>query len=218
MFKVFIAILQKDLRENFLSNKAWFSISFFMLSLLIFPLSFGKGNLEEQNIIIPAIWIAALFSNLIALEQMYKDDFKDGTLLYYSINGISMSIIVVAKCISHWLFCGLPIAIIAPISSYIFSGESNNFYLFLTLFLGTAILTLIGSPISAIMLGISARGPMLTFITLPFYLPTIIFGVMGSNVTNNNINAEIYLLLAILSLGIVIFPILTIKILRTVIN
>ena len=59
---------------------------------------------------------------------------------------------------------------------------------------------------------------MLTFITLPFYLPTIIFGVMGSNVTNNNINAEIYLLLAILSLGIVIFPILTIKILRTVIN
>ena len=55
------------------------------------------------------------------------------------------------------------------------------------------------------MLGSSLRGAALTFITLPFYLPIIIFGVMGTNINNSNINAEFYLLLAILSIGIIFF-------------
>ena len=46
------------------------------------------------------------------------------------------------------------------------------------------------------------------------YLPIIIFGVMGTNINNSNINAEFYLLLAILSIGIVFFPIITTKILK----
>ena len=218
MFNAFIIILKKDLKDNFLSNKAWFTFSFFMLCLLIFPLSFGVSNNIQINITIPAIWISALLANLIAIEQMYKEDYQDGTLLYYSINGISCSVFVCAKCLSHWIFSGLPIVLLSPICSYIFSGVQNNTNLFLTLLIGTPILTLIGSPISAIMLGASVRGPILTFITLPFYLPIIIFGVMGSSIINNNINAEIYLLSAILSIGIIVFPFLTIKILKTIIN
>ena len=90
--------------------------------------------------------------------------------------------------------------------------------MFISLVIGTPIFTLIGSPIAVLMLGSSLRGAALTFITLPFYLPIIIFGVMGTNLNNSNINAEFYLLLAILSIGIVFFPIITIKILKYTIN
>jgi len=90
--------------------------------------------------------------------------------------------------------------------------------LFISLILATPIFTLIGSPIAALMLGSSLRGAALTFITLPFYLPIIIFGVMGTNINNSNINAEFYLLLAILSIGIIFFPMITVKILKNIIN
>jgi len=90
--------------------------------------------------------------------------------------------------------------------------------LFISLILATPIFTLIGSPIAALMLGSSLRGAALTFITLPFYLPIIIFGVMGTNINNSNINAEFYLLLAILSIGIIFFPMITVKILKNITN
>ena len=96
--------------------------------------------------------------------------------------------------------------------------DDNNLNLFISLILATPIFTLIGSPIAALMLGSSLRGAALTFITLPFYLPIIIFGVMGTNINNSNINAEFYLLLAILSIGIIFFPMITVKILKNIIN
>ena len=68
------------------------------------------------------------------------------------------------------------------------------------------------------MLGSNVRGPILTFITLPFYFPIIIFGIMGASQSNYNFNAELYLLLAMLSIGSVLFPLLTIKILKNSIN
>ena len=79
-------------------------------------------------------------------------------------------------------------------------------------------LVLIGSPMSALMLASKVRGPILTFVTLPFYFPIIIFGIMGASKNNYNINAEFYLLLAMLSIGIVFFPLLTTKILKNNIN
>ena len=219
MFKLFFIILKKDFKDNLLSNKAWFTISFFLLCLLIFPLAFGNSQYIELNISISAIWIATLFANLIALDHMYKEDYDDGTLHYYIVNKISLGIIVYAKCLSHWLFSGLPIVVLGPFCLYIFSGNNeSNLNLFISLVIGTPIFTLIGSPIAVLMLGSSLRGAALTFITLPFYLPIIIFGVMGTNLNNSNINAEFYLLLAILSIGIVFFPIITIKILKYTIN
>ena len=219
MFKIFFIILKKDLRDNLLSNKAWFTFSFFLLCLIIFPLALGNTQFLEYNISVSAIWISAVFANLISLDQMYKEDYSDGTLLYYVINGISINLVVIAKCLGHWLFSGFPIVVIAPLCLYIFSGTTeNSSYLLISLLLGTPILTLVGSPIAALLLGSTLRGAALTFITLPFYLPVIIFGVLGTNQINNNIHAEFYLLSAILSIGIVLFPFITVKILKTVIN
>ena len=215
---MFFIIFKKELKDNFLNNKAWFTITFFLLCLLVFPLSFGASTNFHSELSIPAIWISALFANLIALDQMYKEDYSDGTLTYYLINNIPFSIVVIAKCLSHWFFCGVPIIILSPICLYVLSGSFISYNLIIMLLIGTPLLTLIGSPISALMLGSRVRGPIITFITLPFYFPIIIFGIMGTAQNNFNLNAEFYLLLSMLSIVVVFFPLLTIKILRGSIN
>ena len=149
MNNLFYIILKKDFKDNLLSNKAWFTVSFFILCLIIFPLAFGNNQYLELNISISAIWISTLFANLIALDHMYKEDYSDGTLLYYIVNKVPLVVVVYAKCLSHWLFSGLPIILIAPLCSYIFSGyNENNLNLFISLTLATPIFTLIGSPIA----------------------------------------------------------------------
>ena len=65
LYKVFLVIFKKELKDNFLNNKAWFTIAFFLLCLLVFPLSFSSNI--QKDISIPAIWISTLFANLIAL-------------------------------------------------------------------------------------------------------------------------------------------------------
>ena len=218
MFKIFFIIFKKELKDNFLNNKALFTIAFFLLCLLVFPLSFGASTNFHSELSIPAIWVSALFANLIALDQMYKEDYSDGTLTYYLINDIPFSTVVIAKCLSHWFFCGVPIIILSPFCLYVLSGSFFSYNLIIMLLIGTPLLTLIGSPISALMLGSRVRGPIITFITLPFYFPIIIFGIMGASQNSYNLNAEFYLLLSMLSIVVVFFPLLTVKILKSSIN
>ena len=70
MNNLFYIILKKDFKDNLLSNKAWFTISFFLLCLIIFPLAFGSSQYLELNVSISAIWISTLFANLIALDHV----------------------------------------------------------------------------------------------------------------------------------------------------
>ena len=90
--------------------------------------------------------------------------------------------------------------------------------LLLSLILGTPLLTLIGLPISALTLGVQTRGPILAFVTLPFYLPVIIFGVISASRDYSQEYAEFYLMAAMLSLSILFLPLLTVKIIKFIMD
>ena len=115
--------------------------------------------------------------------------------LYYSIILIKVpfSIIVITKVICHWVFTGVPIIILSPIFLIFLSGSYENILaLFLSLLLGTPLFSLLGIPFSALTLGATARAPMLIFLTIPFYLPVIIFGVLSASSFSNGSFSEYY--------------------------
>tara|TARA_Y100001954_G_C15556190_1_gene476320 strand:+ start:180 stop:629 length:450 start_codon:yes stop_codon:yes gene_type:complete len=145
---------------------------------------------------------------------MFKDDYNNGIIEQYFINGIPLNIIVYSKCLNHWIFSGLPIVLVSPFTLFLLNGDIQNINsLVISLILGTMLFSLIGSSFAALSLGTALKGPMLVFLSMPFYLPVIIFGVL-SNISVNNSHAEFYLLSFLLSLGIFFLPLLTIKILR----
>ena len=197
------------------SNKSWFAVSFFLLCMLIFPLSLGSSEGLLKKTAVSSIWICVLFANLISLESLFKDDYQSGILLQYKINKIPFSIIVATKFISHWTFTGFPIIFLSPIFLVFLSGSFNDIFgLFFSLLFGTPLFSLIGMPIAALTLGASTRGPLLIFLSIPFFLPIIIFGVLSVGSFNSGTYSEYYLLCAILSISIVILPYITIKILQ----
>ena len=135
--------------------------------------------------------------------------------MQYYINKIPFSIIVITKCISHWAFLlVLPNNFFISLFLNLLSGSSSDIEgLFLSLLLGTPLFSLIGMPIAAITLGASSRGALLFFLSIPFFLPIIIFGVLSVNSFNSGSYSEYYLLCAILKYWFGNFlPYITIKI------
>ena len=112
----------------FYSNKSWFAVSFFLLCMLIFPLSLGSSEGLLKKTAVSSIWICVLFANLISLESLFKDDYQSGILLQYKINKIPFSIIVATKFISHWAFTGFPIIFLSPIFLVFLSGSFNDIF------------------------------------------------------------------------------------------
>ena len=79
---------------------------------------------------------------------------------------------------------------------------------------GVSVTACYASDSLALTLGAKIRGPLLAFLTLPFFLPVIIFGILSIGNVNNDGNAEFYLLSSMLSLSIVSLPFITVKILQ----
>lgn len=87
--------------------------------------------------------------------------------------------------------------------------------LFVTLLLGTPVLSLIGAITVALTIGLRG-GMLLSLLILPLYMPVLIFSMLAvQNATAGQpINAEIYFLAGILVLAITLAPLATAAALR----
>ena len=77
LIKTFNTIFLRDLKEGLHQDtKTWFTVSFFLLCLLVFPLAVGAIEDVLEKIAVAAIWISALFANLLALENLENSNSK----------------------------------------------------------------------------------------------------------------------------------------------
>ena len=98
------------------SNETLAAIMFYVLAIIMFPLSSGTETILLSKIAGGAIWMAALFSSLLSLDRMLRSDFEDGSLELMVLSKMSLESIILAKCLSHWLTNGLPLVIfLSPI-------------------------------------------------------------------------------------------------------
>jgi heme exporter protein B len=103
----------------------------------------------------------------------------------------------------------LPLLIVAPLLA-VFLGMPNNTIgvLLLTLLLGTPVLSLIGAIGVALTVGLRRGGMILSLLVLPLYVPVLIFASNAVDMAGSGlpINAQINILLSILTLSLVLAP------------
>ena len=202
----------KSLKLEFLKLKkktrSWLGpILVFWLIMIAYPLTVEllPENLEVG--FFSVLWIATLISMMLATEDIFLEDFNDGTLEQTIIKTRSFSSLVSTKVFIYWLLIGIPISILSFIFSF---GTTENFdtslmifplsiissYIFLNLFvLGNALSLNKGSVLGAL-------------VTIPLALPVLV--VLGKGVVaiqfNINFSGFIFLLLGCLSIIIVAVP------------
>ena len=190
-------------------TRSWLGpILVFWLIMLAYPLTveFLQDKLEIG--FFSVLWIAILISMMLATEDIFSEDYNDGSLEQTVIKNQSFSIIIVTKTFTYWLLIGLPISIL----SFVFSlGTTEDLslslsvlplaiissYIFLNLFvLGNALSLNKGSVLGAL-------------VTMPLALPVLIVLGKGLIAIQLDVNYQsfIFLLLGSLSIIIVAIPI-----------
>jgi heme exporter protein B len=152
-------------------------LAFFVLVTLLFPLAISPELAQLRQLAPGVLWVAALLASLLALEFLFRDDSQDGTLEQYVLAGQSLTWLLFAKTLAHWLLTGLPLALMAPFTALSLGVPPRALAgLIITLTVGTMALSLIGAIGAALTLGIKRSGVLLSLLTLPLAVPVLIFG------------------------------------------
>ena len=201
-------ILKLELLKLRKKTRSWLGpILVFWLIMIAYPLTVEFLQEKLEIGFFSVLWIAILISMMLAAEDIFTEDFNDGTLEQMMIKNSPFSILVSIKTLTYWMLIGVPISVLSFIFSF---GTTENFslslmilplslissYIFLNLFvLGNALSLNKGSVLGAL-------------ITMPLALPVLI--VLGKSLTaiqlDINFISFILLLLGCLSIIMVAIP------------
>jgi heme exporter protein B len=118
-------------------------------------------------------------------------------------------LVVVGKVVAQWLVSEVPLVLIAPLIGVQFGLASDTlFILFISLLMGTPVLSLMGSIGAALTLGLRGGGVLIALLILPLYIPVLIFGAgaVDASIMGADPQANLLLLAAVLVLSMVFAP------------
>tara|TARA_B100000963_G_scaffold53032_2_gene41181 strand:- start:11719 stop:12366 length:648 start_codon:yes stop_codon:yes gene_type:complete len=209
-------LLSLELLKLKKKTRSWLGpILVFWLIMIAYPLTIEVSSESMEIGFFSVLWISILLSMMFATEDIFTEDYNDGSLEQTLINETSFAYQVGAKVLIHWLLIGIPISVLSFIFSLGTTGDMvlsflilpfaiMSSYIFLNLFvLGNALSLNKGSVLGAI-------------ITLPLTLPILI--VLGKSITAIQLDINylgfIFLLLGSLSIIIVSVPLIVSYIIR----
>jgi heme exporter protein B len=184
-------------------------LAFFAIVTTLFPLGISPELSRLRDVAPGVLWVAALLSSLLALEFLFRDDAQDGTLEQHVLSGQSLTWLLFAKTVAHWLLTGLPLAVMAPLAGLSLGVPAAALSgIVMSVAIGSVALSLIGSIGAALTLGVKRSGALLSLLTLPLSMPVLIFGARATElaIKGAGFAPPLYLLGALAVLGITLAP------------
>lgn len=185
------------------------ALLFFIIVASLFPLGIGPEPALLRKIAPGVLWVSALLATMLGLQRMFAADHADGTLEQMVLSPTPLALLVAGKNVAHWLVCGLPLVLLAPLLGMQFDLDAQGLgVLTLGLLLGTPVLSLIGSIGAALTLGVRGGGVLLSLLVLPLYIPTLIFGAgaVQAHASGQGASGHLSLLAALLVLSLFFAP------------
>ena len=190
-----LATLRRDLLIAFKRKNDLFNpFMFFVLVATLFPIGISPEPEVLGEISAGVLWISALLASLLAMDNLFRADFEDGSLELLMLSPHPLYFLVLAKNVAHWLVSGLPVVLVSPLIAYMLNFPEGAYStLVLTLLLGTPVLSLLGSIGVALTVGLGSRGLILAVITLPMSVPVLIAGTLTVSQTLEGASLSGYL-------------------------
>jgi heme exporter protein B len=185
------------------------TLFFFVIVVSLFPLGIGPETQLLRSIAPGVVWVAALLASMLSLGRVFQNDYQDGTLEQMLLTPQPLYLVVLGKVLAQWLVSEVPLVLIAPLIGVQFDLAPNTLLvLFISLVIGTPILSLIGSIGAALTLGLRGGGVLIALLILPLYVPVLIFGAgaVDASITGMSPQANLYLLGAFLVVSLVFTP------------
>ena len=187
-----LAIIRRDLslvmRQG---SDAFVVLIFFVVTVTLFPLGVGPDPLILQNLASGIVWVSALLAAMLSLDRLFQTDYDDGSLELLVLSPYPLELVVLCKCLVHWLTTGLPIMLISPVLALMLNIKTGAFlYLISSMALGTPIISLLGAFGAALVLGSRRSGVLIALLIIPLTIPILLFGVAAIQAATEGYSAS----------------------------
>lgn len=212
VISTFTVTLTRDL-SLFRSSKAdcLQPVALFILMIALFPLSLSPDAATLAPIAGGLLMMAAFFSSLLPLENIFADDAADNTIETIMTTAAPLPVYTFARILAHWFESGLTVTILSPLALIMLGSTAKHWPLVITItFAATLLFTLIGSSISALVLSTRKGAILLALLAAPLYIPVLIFGSGALNqiVAGNAATTPLALLFAMVALFLPLAPLM----------
>ena len=180
-----------------------------MIASSIFSLALRHIAFEIE-IPLAFLWIMIFFISLIKVEKVYTSDFAEAKLQQYVLSPFALEIIIFVKNIMIYLNLLILFFIFSPIILIILN--INLSYLFsINILLALSLLSIvfISSMTSSITISRNNKLSITSVLTLPLFVPILIFSMAISDVIEIDINKLYLFFLAYFLLNLAFSPLLT---------
>lgn len=155
---------------------------FFLMVVVFLPLGISSEKAVLASLAPGMIWVIALLATLLSLDGLFRSDYDDGSLEQMLLSPQPLPWLVLAKIAAHWLVTGIPLMLLTPLMGVMLFLPADGYLpMMLSLFIGTASLSLIGSIGAALTVGLRKGGLILSLVVMPLYVPVLIFGASAVN-------------------------------------
>lgn len=177
-----LALLVRDLRiGRRIGGAVSMGVVFFLCLVTVTPFAVGPDQALLARIGPAILWIAALLATLLGLDRLFQGDADDGSLDLFLMSETPLELIVLVKCLAHWLLTGLPLVAASPIFGLMLGLQPSELArVVASLFAGTPALTLLGAVGAALTVSLRRGGLLLAVLILPLSVPVLIFGVAAA--------------------------------------
>ena len=180
-----------------------------MIASSIFSLALRHIAFEIE-IPLAFLWIMIFFISLIKVEKVYTSDFAEAKLQQYVLSPFALEIIIFVKNIMIYLNLLILFFVFSPIILIILN--INLSYLFsinILLSLSLISIVFISSMTSSITISRNNKLSITSVLTLPLFVPILIFSMAISDVIEIDINKLYLFFLAYFLLNLAFSPLLT---------
>ena len=180
-----------------------------MIASSIFSLALRHISFDIE-IPLAFLWIMIFFISLIKVEKVYASDFSEAKLQQYILSPFALEIIIFVKNIMIYLNLLILFFIFSPIILVILN--INFSYLFsINILLALSLLSIvfISSMTSSITISRNNKLSITSVLTLPLFVPILIFSMAISDVIDFDINKLYLFFLAYFILNLAFSPLLT---------
>ncbi len=178
-----LRLLHHDIRLHARQKTEWASLLlFFLIVILLLPFALGPEPDLLRRLAPGLIWLAALLMSLLALDKLFIQDARDGTLDLLLLSPHPLPLVIASKLFAQTLTVLVALGLmLIPTAMMLGLSFSVLPVLALSLLLGIPSLVLLGGIAAAITVALQRNSALLTLLLVPFYIPILIFAVSATD-------------------------------------
>ncbi|WP_438012210.1 heme exporter protein CcmB [Psychrobacter raelei] len=180
----------------------------FLVIITLFPLAVGSEPQLLHRLGVPAVWIAALLSLVMGVDDLFKPAMDNGTLAQLIVSKTSLPLWVLIRLSIHWIFSSGFVALLSLLAILLFGlswGEAGA--LLASIVVGSPMLLMLSAIASSLTLSLKNGAVLVPLIALPMQLPVLIFATGAVDLYATGLNG--LPILALLAAGSILSILIT---------